>query len=397
MELYKKNGVIMNRTIEKTDSHKKIFNLALALFLCVLGTLYADNKNSAITYTFDGAGRFGDCILIYCKAQYYAMYYGLPIIYKPFPFSDQLCTHAYHKQYPYTGDTLFRATKKVKSKTDINKEEHNILYTIDLFTSLTEKPHVADPGNKSMLNDHWVNFLADEIHEKMLEDITYYALIKNRIRFLNPQAIMLPSSTVRLAVHVRTGGGYDGQLYSSRFKDVANITSCRIPNVTQRFHDCVFPLKFPPEQFYVDQINTLAEALEGHSLYVEIFTDDREPDTMLSAFRSKCKGKNISIQLGTKSAWYVTPIHDLYRMTQFDCIIKPCSSYSGVAQIMGDYKVIIYPDKHCWDNNFLCITESVMQIKSEDRKYEKLKLMYRQPIAKPLRGRVQTLLCHNWC
>ncbi len=373
---------------------KKI--ISCIFFLLVhLHVLAKNNTGCAVSYTFDGAGRFGDCVLLYCKAQYYATHYGFPLIYKCFPHSDKLYAHRYHQEYPYICKTPFAASKRVNSVIDIDSNDHNILYIVDLLTPLSDKPRIGISDGTTGPVGHWINFLTEEVHEKMLEDNTYKNTIKDMLRLCDPADVALPVSCVRLAVHVRTGGGYDGALLSENFKENAVTTSCRVPHVSQRIHDCVFPLRFPPLQFYIEQTNIFAEILDGYPLYIEIFTDDCDPIAILENFQSKCAGKNITICLGTKFPWYATPIDDLYRMAHFDCIIRPCSSYSGTAQLVGDYKIIMHPNDHCWDGNFLCIKESIMHIKLATGQYDKVKLAYKQPIESVLKNQIQALLCHK--
>lgn len=49
-------------------------------------------------------------------------------------------------------------------------------------------------------------------------------------------------------------------------------------------------------------------------------------------------------------------------MSQFDCLIRPCSNLSGIAQIIGDHKVIIRPEHNKWVDNKLIIDQVALFI-----------------------------------
>jgi hypothetical protein len=50
-------------------------------------------------------------------------------------------------------------------------------------------------------------------------------------------------------------------------------------------------------------------------------------------------------------------LKDFFAMTKFDCLIRPASSFSVIAEIMGDFKVIIQPKKFHWESQQLIIDE----------------------------------------
>ena len=56
---------------------------------------------SAVTYDFSG-GRFGDNLVSYCHAKWISYKYNIPLLYKPFDYSDQLMMDVL--EIPYSDD-----------------------------------------------------------------------------------------------------------------------------------------------------------------------------------------------------------------------------------------------------------------------------------------------------
>ena len=40
-------------------------------------------------------------------------------------------------------------------------------------------------------------------------------------------------------------------------------------------------------------------------------------------------------------------LEDFFAMTEFDCLIRPDSNYSTVAEILGDYMLVMHPAEIC--------------------------------------------------
>src|SRR5579862_7273227 len=67
------------------------FSLSLSLF-----------ASDAVTYEFTG-GRLGDNLLSYLHAKWISHTRQIPLLYKPFPYSSELCLHDI--EIPYTLDS----------------------------------------------------------------------------------------------------------------------------------------------------------------------------------------------------------------------------------------------------------------------------------------------------
>ena len=78
-----------------TVSLKTIFGGGMRKFLILFGLVFTGllSSESYITYEFFG-GRFGDCLLSYLHAKWLSYKYQLPLLYKPFKYSSDLCLDA---------------------------------------------------------------------------------------------------------------------------------------------------------------------------------------------------------------------------------------------------------------------------------------------------------------
>lgn len=61
---------------------------------------------SAITYELNG-GRFGDNLLSYSRAKWLSYIYGIPVLYFPFPYADQLALSCIESMYAEGAENQF--------------------------------------------------------------------------------------------------------------------------------------------------------------------------------------------------------------------------------------------------------------------------------------------------
>lgn len=48
-------------------------------------------------------------------------------------------------------------------------------------------------------------------------------------------------------------------------------------------------------------------------------------------------------------------LEDLFNMTRFDCLIRPSSSYSTIAQLLNNFIIVIHPMHYVWSGEKLII------------------------------------------
>lgn len=255
----------------------------ILLFLLTLQAAFSAEK--ALTLALD-CGRFGDQVINYIKALWISSNNELPLQYKPFLFSDQLFLSKVHPPLENFSRTFFIADEG-------HSFDEEGLYVISYYTPIEE----------------W-------------EDETFRRKLQELIRPIKQtRALRIPKGRISVAMHIRKGGGYD---------------QCQKEA----------PLKFPPDTYYLSGLKALAEHFGGQPLYVHIFTDERKPKWILDKFRSEVKtwGHNIRIEGRTKKNGHDKNIlEDFFAMTQFDCMIRPDSSYSRAAGAISGPIVEIVP------------------------------------------------------
>ncbi|HEY5235391.1 MAG TPA: hypothetical protein VIJ14_04360, partial [Rhabdochlamydiaceae bacterium] len=268
---------------------KIIFSLLLSC-CCYLG-----GAEKAVTYTFSG-GRFGDNLLAYAHAKWIAYCYDIPLLYQPFPYSDQLALH--ENERLYCADTITPFKKQVTlgygSEVD-SRDPLPTLYTV---------PYFGEPAHERAINPGWAYVEMD------WNDEGFRAVLKDMIKPKQDYPKMkLPRNRITIAAHVRRGGGADS------------------PEA-----QLLEPMRFPPNQFYIDQIRRIGEIFRGRRLYCYIFTDDLNPQGIVETLRQGLRGVNVTLECRKAGNHHNSNVvEDFFALLQFDCIIRPCSNFSYMA------------------------------------------------------------------
>ncbi len=283
---------------------KKLMLIPGALVLLMS---YSCAYASAITYQLNASGRFGEHLTTYVKARKLAKDYGLPLIYKPFAYTDELVMHMSDEPYDEQKAKRFRKTVPVLSEVTLEQSikagESDVLYIIQWGTALK--------GCKSILD------IADE---ELLSRIKKLVALRNP----SPKNSTRNPGTFTVALHVRKGGGYD-------------------PDWVLKQQ----PLRFPADQYYLEQIKRITTMFPQHRLEIHLFTDDPEPKKLVAFYTSVLKNPMIKFvyrEFGNKHNANV--LDDFFAIAQCDCLIRPASCFSELAQMIGDHKVVIYPTSH---------------------------------------------------
>lgn len=293
----------------------------LRILILVITSLPALNAQPAVTYRFSG-GRLGDNLIAYCHGKWISYKYKIPLLYKPFPYSDQLMMHErelYHyspelEKY-FTRVHIFEEGQK-KFPTQLAPD---VLYLISYFPEVNEE---FCAGNYPYFAVDW-------------QDPVFLQELRSCIAPRTPltQILDLPKDGISVAAHVRRGGGYDSaqEIFGA-------------------------PLKFPPDSFYIEQISFIAKEFPDTKIYVYIFTDDPNPAAIAQKYQQAVNNPRVNFACRAQgNTFYSNVLEDFFALQQCDCLIRPESSMSIMAEKLGQHRLVIYPAHAMYHNNLAII------------------------------------------
>lgn len=347
----------------------------------ILSLLFLFNNSFCINYITNERGcQIGDAIANYCLAKSLSLKHPdkLKFLYTPFIHSDLFIFDSH----------------ETKIEPHMQFSETLGAYSNDNIVKYSYKDDVLFIAN--------VETRVDEIDQSLVD------IIKKEVQFKEiPKVNSIPDNMVTVAVHIRKGNGggqfYDGeqsslQIYDhnrgqisylndyvnfpfdweaykrnlnkieyfslANYKEYSSDELCG-SNHKEKFLDNVnhWQTKFPPEQYYIDQIIKLSKELYNQNIYVQIFTDDRDPVALVERIKENvnlsnatfCYSNNRNFSFRDQVAC------DLYSMSRFDILIRSQSYFSRVAELMGNHKLIIYPLEYRWENNKLIMNTVVVK------------------------------------
>ena len=242
------------------------------------------SAESAVTYGSCG-GRFGDFLLHYLHAKWFAYERGLPLLYKPFAYSSELMLDLHEPPLPSPPPPgLFVCPYFPEVQAELDSGEWSYFF----------KANWKDP----------------EFRRVALELIAP----KKSLKLIHP-----PEDKVSVAIHYREGGGYD-------------------PIRTKR----ATPLKFPSMQFYADALRKIADYFPGQRLYCFVFTDALNPSEAVSELeRAIFPPLQIDFDYRReKNGPDENVLEDFFSLFHFDVLIRPASNFSIVPSLLHDYAIV---------------------------------------------------------
>ena len=258
------------------------------------------DATSAVTYTFSG-GRFGDNLLSYCHAKWISYKYNIPLLYKPFGYSDQLMIHLLEIPYSDELEAQFNRIVTYSLADSHIDAESGTLYVIPFF-----------PESIFNRNDETFPFLffVD------WDDPSFKALLQQMISPLVPIHIpVLLNECIMVAVHVRKGTGWD------------------IPNyrITPEQLTASHPLRFAPDSFYIEQLKKITRIFPDRRIYVYLFTDHDNPGQLAVKYAQAVNCERMIIDYRTsENNEFINVLDDFFALTRFDCLIRADSNFSFI-------------------------------------------------------------------
>jgi hypothetical protein len=279
------------------------------------------SSDSPIVITYELGSRFGDNLLCYLHAKWLSYHYKLPLLYVPFPHSDQLALHTKEKRLD-TGIVPFLNKIKFVSGTDINSLPHNTLLTVPYFVECPEYTILRPHFKKCYFKVEWKNRTFRKLINEMVAPSPALPLVYP------------PKGKLSIAIHVRDGGSFDN-------------TAMKKDNF----------LKFPSYQFYLEALEVILNKNLKKPIYIYLFTDAIHPQKIKDRFQAYFKDYN-HIEFGCTPAQAGDKqlLIDFFSMLNFDCLIRGESNFSTVVSKLKDFKILITPKYQMGDNKNFTIS-----------------------------------------
>jgi len=242
-------------------------------------------------------GRFGDHLVLYARAKLISLACNAPLLYQPFSHSEGLVLHAQ--------ETLY------------NQDAHKNLPTIELDDAV----QILGKAVKNNPALYRINFFT---RLRGIQSETYAMCLREIRRLIRPSntlaTVTIPPGTLSVAVHVRRGGGYD--------------------HLTKH----VFREKFLPASYYAKALRSLMKLFPHRQIYAHIFTDDPNPNEVVSEISAALNNRRVKFGYRKEKNRYAENVlEDFFAMTKFDCLVRPASSFSRMAEVLGNHRVVISP------------------------------------------------------
>lgn len=316
----------------------ELMRMKYILYVLVFLSFLSSNAKQTSAITFQGGGRFGDQLITYCKAKWLSYKYEIPFMCPDFLLKDTLQLAKKEKQLTKAKRKKFQREVIVKDEKDIDPTASSTLFVVDYYVTMQDfSTHQAF---KKLISDHPL----------FLKELRLQIAPRKPLKKL-----ILPKDTLTVALHVRRGSAKDKPLLHNK-NEKDHIA----------YADKRWPCKFPPDEYYIEQIKRL-DILTGHQpMYVHIFTDATDPESIARTYQESLNLPHISFGCQQGSQRDNSIINDLFAMMQFDCLIRSSSNYSSIAYLLGDHMHMIAASHGTWHKNFLTIDQILISFRQDD-------------------------------
>jgi len=282
-------------------------------------------ENQCVTYKL--TGRLGNNLIAYFHAKWISYKYGLPLIFKPFKYSEDFAFHHLEKEIFVQRLPTFDARVSLEGLDLLNIEYPNLLYEVPYFRDVGPEPEKRVPAR----------FYTD------WDDPGFKEILKSHLKSVRPlNCVTPPQGKINVLVHIRTGGGYDLDFVKLKM-----------------------PLKFPPMSFYINALRRISAHFKHRPIYAFIMTDDSRPQRLARIMRQNLPyRKNIEWDWRKGEAGHdVNVLDDFFSIPNFQCLIRADSTFSEMASRLGDYDIVVTPTRAHVDNDRAIIDQIDFKIK----------------------------------
>lgn len=273
----------------------------LAIVFILLVSLSSSSKAipSAVSYELNG-GRFGDNLRSLTQAYWESYKHNIPLLYVPFPGSDELMLHELVQELTPEVQNQYRSIVKIEENQQLlTPYPENVLY----FTTYFCKTDI-DWNNQEFLGK-----------------------VKQLLTPL--RSIALPDDIDNsIVLHVRRGGGFP-------------------VDTPQLFY--IAPGHFPDITYFARVLDHLLLQLQGKQI-VYMFTDDPNPPAiarqLLSLLRPET-AERIDLRYRAHDNFHDRHVlEDFVAIQHARYLIRPISNFSEYAELLGNTICTIFPARH---------------------------------------------------
>lgn len=309
---------------------KKLLLITLLTFFTINTSLIMPKRlesNNGVIPEYSG-GRFGDNLLALANTLYFSLKNKCELFLVPFEYSDQLTLDTVLPKHSPQAESRFQRkmyhldpTVKIEFKIPGTSQPlTDTLFVLPYFPYLDG---IEYAGCK--FYSFFVNWQESVFKEKLRELIQP----KKQLALITP-----PSNGISIAVHVRKGGNFDVWDDQAR-TDLAGVA-----------------YRSPLDQYYIDQIKTIATLFEGLPLYVFLFTDDPKPQELVDSYRKQLGIAAITLDYRKEENHdKKNVLEDFFSLQNFDILIRPHSNFSIMAEQLGNHSIVISPGSFLLDSS----------------------------------------------
>ena len=298
-------------------------------------------------------GYFGDSLMSYAIAKSISMHFGIKFYYSKFPHSDLFLFDSKEEALP------------MKNYSDVGWP---MSQSLALSYSDSLKNYLIYTYCLTPCGAHVNNNIMSEI-KKMIQP-------KHKLSVGS-----IPDDVLSLGVHIRKGSGggehYDGELTSEQLFDFDRSMVSYHPINTHAFENLdeynycqkklrwsmdsdytLLSLKFPPEQYYVDQIVKVSKDLNNPKMLVWIVTDHIDPIDLVDRIKRAVNRPNINYRYfdNRHKDHSQRIIEDIYSLSLCDGLVRSQSHFAKTAELMGNHKFVFFSGRHKWVDKKMVIT-----------------------------------------
>lgn len=289
----------------------------------------APNIPSRITYDTNGRN-FGDNLMSFVRGKWLSFNYNIPLLYKPFPYSNQLGLHNEEKKrFSSSQLSKFEDIHEVQNELDVCFEDSsNTLYVVPSFSE-PESPYEFETE---------IPFFEVDWHNK-----DFRKLLKKDLKPVKEiPPIKFPRGRINVAVYMPQ------------------------PAESEKEELCQkFPLQYPPDRYYVEQLKKLNQMLYSRPIFVYVFTENRNPTEALKKLQTNVGANNIIYECKkTTRPSKTSAVDDFFNIAKFDCLIRPSCNLGFLIEQFNDFLISIKPIHYKTEKNTIIIDEVHIQVQN---------------------------------